>query len=274
MFNQMMKWVMNNIRKPLALVVLTIALSVGGITATCVNNLAKKETASQAQDKGKIEDKKVERSGAGVVVAFLVLAATLITVGFTSSGGGWRNTLSHPTYASLIGILVGNAMVYIFAYPLWRWLADRPILFWGISMGLILFVYFVTRPEAVFKGIAYGIATLMVFGLLFEIIGNNKEKPGDNVATSKLPLVLDTIDVPTDRWSEEVKNPLIPNTKIVWERMDRSKGGNCEVLRDGDPNRQTSIAGFSHNKGVAAVYQFRCSEPGAQIKVQVIDSGN
>lgn len=212
-----------------------------------------------------------EQSKSGVVISFVILFATLVVIGFASAGGGWRNTLSHPTYTALIGVLVGNAMAYVFAYSLWRWLADHPILFWGINIGIVLSVYFLTRPATGFRYIAYGIMGFMIFGLLAEVFGNRPEKPGSNAKNTgqQLPLDLALIDVPVNNWSKKVVSPSIPGTLVVWERLDRNKGGDCRVMRDGDSNSITSIRGIYKNTA-PKVHQFMCSEPGAKLKVQVI----
>ena len=72
-----------------------------------------------------------------------------------------------------------------------------------------------------------------------------------------------TVEAPVDKWSEEVNNP--KRAKVTWGRLDRSKGGTCEVMLNRDPNKVFPITAQTNMGPV--VIQFKCSEKGAQIEV-------
>jgi len=83
------------------------------------------------------------------------------------------------------------------------------------------------------------------------------------------PFVLAVVDVPTDEWSEEVNNPLLSGTNIVWGRLDRGKGGECKVMLDRDPKKVFRIT-ETHNEFSPKEFQFKCTEQSAQMRVQVV----
>jgi hypothetical protein len=90
--------------------------------------------------------------------------------------------------------------------------------------------------------------------------------------TIREPFILAVIEVPTDKWSDEndVNNPFIPKTNIVWGRTDRTKGGNCEVMLDKDSQKVFPIT-ETHNEFSPGIIQFKCTEP-AQMRVNVVPS--
>lgn len=76
----------------------------------------------------------------------------------------------------------------------------------------------------------------------------------------RLPMLLASFDVPTDKWSKEVTNPFIDNSKVCWSREDRTKGGTCEVMFDKDPKKIFSITGSHMELAPPMTLQFKCTE--------------
>lgn len=83
------------------------------------------------------------------------------------------------------------------------------------------------------------------------------------------PFILGIVEVPTDKWSDEVYNPLLFGTNLAWGRLDRTKGKECQVMLDRDPDKVFPL-GENHPELSPSVIQFRCAEPSAQIRVRVV----
>lgn len=82
--------------------------------------------------------------------------------------------------------------------------------------------------------------------------------------------VLATIKIPMKEWSEEIYNPIIDRTLIRWDILDKTKGGECQVMLDGDPNKVFSVNETRDDFSPPGVLQFKCAEPSAQIRVRVV----
>lgn len=136
------------------------------------------QTTKQEETKKETPPTGVGPSVLGLVVVFLLLFGTLVVVttgAWRGAGPEWRHTMAQPVFIAIVGVLVLNALTYLFAYPYWRWFADHSTLFWGTNISIVLFAHFITRPDRYAKYIAYGIALLVLVGFVSTIY-----KPGEN----------------------------------------------------------------------------------------------
>jgi hypothetical protein len=135
-------------------------------------------------EKKQADEKKEERQSAwGVGFAFLILSVALIIVVAISWTGGWRLALTQPTYVAIYAMFVLNVLAFLFTYPAWRWFYNHQILFWGVNIGFILFVFFFTRQHM--RLVAYGIGVFLVLGLLNATFGNNDKPAIKSSASNK-----------------------------------------------------------------------------------------
>jgi len=158
----------------------------------------------------KPDQKEESPSASGYLFAFVILFVTLVTVGIASKGSGFGDTLKQPAYAAFIGIVVLNALAFIFAHTSWCWFWDHQILFWGSNMSFILFAFFISRPEKHFKLLSYVIAGFIIFGFVNTISSENKNsngntKPETAVSDRSYPL---TVEAPVGTFSEKTTVPL------------------------------------------------------------------
>lgn len=215
MFNKLMKWVLNNIRKPLALVVLGIAMLIGATVATYVNRFSEEQAIvenrkkAEEQRKKELLDKKkgtrgkdakreaekkdigreklkFERSVTGTTIAFTILAIAFVIVAIASRGSSARDTLSQPFYIALIAIPALCVLLYLFFYTAWAWYWDHQLLFWGVAICAPLIAYFMTRPQKGFRSIGWGMIVLVGIGLISYLFPDmpqiiNPKKPTDSL---------------------------------------------------------------------------------------------
>jgi len=116
------------------------------------------------------------------------------------------------------------------------------------------------RPKIVGFGLVLGGLWLAtgIYQNLSSSKSFSKEKISDKTT------LLGVVDVPTDKWSEEIKNP--EQVKISWGRIDWTKGDICEVMLDKDPKKIFPIKTETHIG--PEIIQFKCSSPGARIEVK------
>ena len=118
------------------------------------------------------------------------------------------------------------------------------------------------------------IAILLVVGLLttawhkFEKSDLAKTITKASTETKNPPaqgILLGVVDVPTDKWSKEVKNPTLG--KVCWGRVDVAKGGSCQVRFDKDPKKIFPIKG-DYTRLNPETIEFKCPKAGARVKVE------
>lgn len=333
-----------------------------------------KQGVVKASPTSAAEEKVEGPSDLGVGLAIFLLVAGVVVV-IVMSWTGWKTAISQPAIAALVGVIVLNCLLYMSVYMWWKWFSGHPSLFWETNLGIILFVFFVTKTGPV-KYISYPIGALILLGLGTTIYGDQKrgglseddyskkmvmeeplrrevvlraiamaesggqhfnpdgtvkrgfidpddtgmfqinkrvhadlikqtgldpEKEGDNIKLANIlyekygtapwnssrdkwreelkrlsprlarPFTLAIVEVPSGEWSEEIFSPLLSGTNIIWERLDRMKGGKCEVMLDKDPQKVFPVT-ETHLEFSSRIMQFRCTEPPTQIRVSVVPS--
>ncbi len=84
----------------------------------------------------------------------------------------------------------------------------------------------------------------------------------------RVPMVLAEVPVPTgDKWSTTTSNPYVPGTFLRWDRVDISKGKDCKVMADGDPNKVFRIE--QTPKLIPRFVQFQCADPDEDVEIRV-----
>lgn len=102
----------------------------------------------------------------GVGVALVVLIATIALIGFWSRRGRIRETLSQPIFLALAGVVVFNALAYIFAHSIWAKFASHPTFFLGANLSLVLALFLFSREESALRRSAWLVMLLVVVGLI------------------------------------------------------------------------------------------------------------
>ncbi len=156
----------------------------------------------------------------GVGFAFIILVAVIFLIGFQSKKDTARETLTQPVFAALAGVIVLNALAYIFAYSGWARFWSHQTMFWGTSLSLILVVYLFSRTEKIFKRLAYGIIALVILGFLGNAKGPSRW-PWDKKEDNNI-----TVTSPSN----------VPVRKILWEIggcESRGEPGGKQLNADG-----------------------------------------
>ena len=275
-----MKWKNVNLKWK-ALIVIVLAVLIYGVyfasrfideasnekpaSKTSATTASTDSKTSLAKEEKKEEPEK-EPSILGRIFVFTLLGGSLlwvIVLTYKENRGNnaeipWGNILLQPVFIAIVGIIVLNALANLFIYPTWRWFWDHQTLCWGTNIALPLFVHFQTKKETYAKFVAGGIGLLILMGFVTTIHNKHKKDTVTNVSYS-----LGIVKAPVGEWSEEVKNP--QRAKVTWGRLDRTKGGICEVMLNKDHQKVFPITAQTHIGPV--IMQFKCSEEGAEIEV-------
>jgi hypothetical protein len=110
-------------------------------------------------------------STVGYVVVFTLLFGSLVAIAImicrekrgTDKKIIWKEVWKHPVFIAIVAIPILYAMLYLFWYSAWQTFWKPQILFWGINISIILFVYFKTRKTPIVPGI---IGLLIFLGLI------------------------------------------------------------------------------------------------------------
>lgn len=172
--------------------------------------------------------------GIAIAIVFLAVAYT-ITVGILGRLGG-AVPLQQPQQQRVAAPRPAAAQP---SRPVWKFF--RPILGFALTIGLAAWIGF-----GVYKH--------------FFTSSNNS----GSVVSKPTPILLGTVDVPVDKWSEEID--AIGYGKVCFGRIDTSKGGVCEIMLDKDPKLVFPIKTSPNHVGLKSI-QFKCSEAGARVEV-------
>ncbi len=168
--------------RKLWIAVIAISLIVAYFITSAVMN--RPEPAKSAAASGGVP--LPQPSTAGQVVAFLIvifILIALITWVYKENKGEWKKILLDNAIVALYGVIVLNAIAYILHYREWQEFYNTGTLFWMTNIGIILFVFLVSKKSLAAKIVAGVLAFLILTATTDKMADNNKKRPG--VANSR-----------------------------------------------------------------------------------------
>src|SRR3989344_1202759 len=230
--------------KSLGIVVAVIILIIVGCAAwySAIQTTAPSSQQTQGEDQqlnsdnSKNDEPENRLSQWGKGLALLVLIATfgfVVHQVYDENDRDLKKVSLSPVNIALVAVLIVNVMAALGLPNWWLKFWHEHMLFLLVNVGLVVAVHFYNKPSRAAKAVSIVILLILVASAF------NTGSTKTTITAGKTPTkestevsMLGIVDVPTDKWSEEVKNPEL--RKVGWGRLDRTKGGTCNAMLDGE----------------------------------------
>ncbi|MEK7117386.1 MAG: hypothetical protein AAB861_01285 [Patescibacteria group bacterium] len=120
-------------------------------------------------------DKQIEAPVHGKVLAFIVLLGAVLAIARSAymerrgtavsiNWAGENGVLLHPVFITIVALVVLDALMYLFAYPLWVWLTKSFLFFSSLNLAILALVHFATKKGTPARVAAWAIGLLILLG--------------------------------------------------------------------------------------------------------------